>query len=534
MARGCQGPKLSAIIGDDRRVCGAAIHTAVTLLSNWYVPILYGTAYVTSTMETEERPTKLRKLNDGAAEPEQASAGAFVVEAGVLGQASDNALPSDDSKPRESAANVADPIAIEGSLPATVSPEGPSADDQATTLSKSQLKKLRKKQEWEAGRDDRKVKRREKTKERKARKRVARREEEAEAKATGQVVQLKTRKPLRPVHLPVTFVIDCGFDDLMIEKERISLGSQVTRAYSDNSRAPFQAQLVVSSWGGKLKERFETVLSGAYHNWSHVEFLDGDFVEAANAAKDAMGGKNNRKLAGAFQKYALSIPSRAPKAESDPHAAPHAREVVPEEGSKQGANGNGLPSAGPVPSHDPESAQKEIAPSSKMQNDDQPALSADKIDTHEGEVIYLTSDSPYTLDELKPYSTYIIGGLVDKNRHKGICYKTAMEKGIKTAKLPISEYMEMQSRFVLATNHVVEIMVRWLECGDWGKAFMQVMPKRKGGKLRVTGSEEASNADTPQEELVDDEDDIIADCGDGEEVPDAEVGDDTEDEVEQD
>lgn len=102
----------------------------------------------------------------------------------------------------------------------------------------------------------------------------------------------------------------------------------------------------------------------------------------------------------------------------------------------------------------------------------------------QGEVIYLTSDSENTLDRLKPYSTYIIGGLVDKNRHKGICYKNACDRSTRTAKLPIQEYMDMQSRYVLATNHVVEIMIRWLECGDWGEAFMKVMPKRKGASLR--------------------------------------------------
>jgi len=54
--------------------------------------------------------------------------------------------------------------------------------------------------------------------------------------------------------------------------------------------------------------------------------------------------------------------------------------------------------------------------------------------------------------------------------------------------------MEMQSRFVLATNHVHEIMVKWLECGDWGEAFMQVIPKRKGGKLKKDETNEAENA----------------------------------------
>ena len=105
-------------------------------------------------------------------------------------------------------------------------------------------------------------------------------------------------------------------------------------------------------------------------------------------------------------------------------------------------------------------------------------------EARDGEIVYLTSDSPNTLFCLQPYSTYIIGGIVDKNRHKGICYKKATDAGVKTAKLPIGDYMQMNSRFVLATNHVSEIIVRWLECGDWGKAFERVIPKRKGGVLK--------------------------------------------------
>ena len=46
----------------------------------------------------------------------------------------------------------------------------------------------------------------------------------------------------------------------------------------------------------------------------------------------------------------------------------------------------------------------------------------------------------------------------------------------------------MTSRFVLATNHVCEIMLRWLELGAWGEAFMKVMPKRKGGVLKAKRS----------------------------------------------
>jgi tRNA (guanine9-N1)-methyltransferase len=106
-----------------------------------------------------------------------------------------------------------------------------------------------------------------------------------------------------------------------------------------------------------------------------------------------------------------------------------------------------------------------------------------KENEEDGEIVYLSSESDVTLERLKPNSTYIIGGLVDKNRYKGICYKRALDRGIKTAKLPIGEFLHMKSRQVLVTNHVLEIMLKWMEFGDWGKAFMEVLPKRKGGML---------------------------------------------------
>lgn len=60
-------------------------------------------------------------------------------------------------------------------------------------------------------------------------------------------------------------------------------------------------------------------------------------------------------------------------------------------------------------------------------------------------LVYLTADSETVLDDLDPKNIYIIGGLVDRNRFKGITMNKAQEQGIKTAKLPIGEYMKMSS-----------------------------------------------------------------------------------------
>ena len=291
-------------------------------------------------------------------------------------------------------------------------------------MSKNKLKKLLRDQKWEEGREKRKELRKVKAKEKKERKRAAQNThappdfagEKRKASAEPDAPAAKKSKTSKPVQLPVSFVIDCNFDDLMRDNERTSLASQITRSYSENHKAPFKSHLFVSSFGGLLKQRFDTVLAGHHHNWKGVKFLEGDFKAAASEAADMMKTDRKGRLAGAFQK---------PEDDGDAEAT-----------------------------------------------------------STSGETVYLTSDSPETLTELRPYSTYIIGGIVDKNRHKGICYKRAMDGGVRTAKLPIGDYMQMTSRFVLATNHVVEIMLRWLEVGNWAKALVEVIPQRKGGVLK--------------------------------------------------
>jgi hypothetical protein len=47
---------------------------------------------------------------------------------------------------------------------------------------------------------------------------------------------------------------------------------------------------------------------------------------------------------------------------------------------------------------------------------------------------------------------YILGGLVDRNRHKGICYKRALDAGIATARLPITQHMKLHTSAVRRTD----------------------------------------------------------------------------------
>uniref|UniRef100_A0A1D1ZQL9 tRNA (guanine(9)-N(1))-methyltransferase n=1 Tax=Auxenochlorella protothecoides TaxID=3075 RepID=A0A1D1ZQL9_AUXPR len=95
------------------------------------------------------------------------------------------------------------------------------------------------------------------------------------------------------------------------------------------------------------------------------------------------------------------------------------------------------------------------------------------------QLVYLTADSENEIQELDPSKIYIVGGIVDRNRYKNLCAGKAEEEGIATAKLPIGDYVALSSSSVMCTNHVVEIMIRQQELGDWRAAFEAVIPTRK-------------------------------------------------------
>ncbi|KAI8810069.1 guanine-1-methyltransferase-domain-containing protein [Cladochytrium replicatum] len=118
-------------------------------------------------------------------------------------------------------------------------------------------------------------------------------------------------------------------------------------------------------------------------------------------------------------------------------------------------------------------------------------------------LVYLTADSDNVLDDLDEGKVYIIGGIVDRNRHKGLCFKRAQELGIATAQLPLGQHVKMSSRRVLATNHVFEIMARYLAEKDWEKAILAVLPKRKDAKRvdeEIEGEESKAEACSEEEE----------------------------------
>ncbi|KAI4367442.1 hypothetical protein MLD38_023181 [Melastoma candidum] len=117
-------------------------------------------------------------------------------------------------------------------------------------------------------------------------------------------------------------------------------------------------------------------------------------------------------------------------------------------------------------------------------------------------LVYLTADSENVLEVLNPEKYYIVGGIVDRNRWKGITMKKAEEQGIQTAKLPIGTYLKTCSSQVLTVNQVIEILLKFVETGDWKASFFQVIPQRKrcGDNAAEVNGSEAEHDENPKKD----------------------------------
>ena len=98
-------------------------------------------------------------------------------------------------------------------------------------------------------------------------------------------------------------------------------------------------------------------------------------------------------------------------------------------------------------------------------------------------LVYLTADSNTELLSFDNDTTYIVGGLVDHNRLKNITFAKAQEQNIRTAKFPLSKYVQLDSSSVLTVNHVVSLILSFAESGSWQSSIINSIPARKIIKL---------------------------------------------------
>lgn len=82
-------------------------------------------------------------------------------------------------------------------------------------------------------------------------------------------------------------------------------------------------------------------------------------------------------------------------------------------------------------------------------------------------VVYLSADSDTVLTgALDPATVYVVGGIVDRNRHKGLSARVAGELGLATARFPIEEEgVKLSSCTVLTTMHGAYLILdaEWID-----------------------------------------------------------------------
>lgn len=101
--------------------------------------------------------------------------------------------------------------------------------------------------------------------------------------------------------------------------------------------------------------------------------------------------------------------------------------------------------------------------------------------------IYLSADANETLTTVDRTCTYIIGGIVDRNRNKNATREKAETLGINTCRLPIQENIRLASSCVLSCVNgmkcllflVFEILLQYNVDDGWKECIAKSIPIRK-------------------------------------------------------
>nr|XP_008506776.1 PREDICTED: tRNA methyltransferase 10 homolog B isoform X1 [Equus przewalskii] len=105
-------------------------------------------------------------------------------------------------------------------------------------------------------------------------------------------------------------------------------------------------------------------------------------------------------------------------------------------------------------------------------------------------LVYLTPDSEHALEDVDLNKVYILGGLVDESVQKKVTFQKAREHSVKTARLPIQEYMvrcqngKNYHSEILAINQVFDILSTYSETQSWPEALKKGVSSRKGYVLQ--------------------------------------------------
>ncbi|CAD7922370.1 unnamed protein product [Amoebophrya sp. A25] len=263
-------------------------------------------------------------------------------------------------------------------------------------------------------------------------------------------------------------LIDCDWDKLMTEKEVKSLASQLMYSYNKNKTSEAPSHFLLSKCDGRVKESLDRI--GGSDKWPAFwrteecllqKFLQpaAEKSETSSCAASSSALEKNEKdvvveVCKTSEESSVSS-SNAMPSDNTPASTPTEKEAPPAGRSTEGDDDN--------------------ITSSKL-------FSLDSFVLEKEKTVILTADTDDVLTEIDPSVTYVIGGVVDRNRLKNATRQKADFYGVRAQRLPISEFVDSDlGSFskVLTVNHVVEILLHYQATKDWTAALEQVLPKRR-------------------------------------------------------
>ncbi|KDN40845.1 hypothetical protein RSAG8_07863, partial [Rhizoctonia solani AG-8 WAC10335] len=382
-----------------------------------------------------------------------------------------------------------------------VASEPPTGSEAASTLSKSAQKRLAKAERFAQF----KFERRAREKEQKAAKRKEREERIAAGGDPGPSDAKKRRVsregegPIRPFNARI--VIDLGFDEKMTEKEVGSLCSQLAYTYAAHrrTRTPFSS-LLFTGLNGRSRKQLDETNDASYRRWKYTEWWEEDIDGLWNPPPIVTQEPPKEPP----QTGEVPVPVETSNVQPAQTPTEPERTVAPDLALATGSE----PAA-----TDPEPASPAI-PSARLKQrrarkpDATPQV---RSACSRESVVYLSADAEDEILELKEGETYVIGGIVDRNRYKNLCANKARDLNVRSARLPIGRYLaDMPTRKVLTVNQVFDILVHWVTTHNWEEAMQKVMPKRKFNADGKKGKRSHAQVDDEGGEDAGEEDEVPA------------------------
>ncbi|CDS36620.1 RNA guanine 9 methyltransferase [Echinococcus multilocularis] len=282
----------------------------------------------------------------------------------------------------------------------------------------------------------RKEERRGRRKEMKMRRRERR--DAAAASAVAAVGDAPLGAPPPPPRVPMAeskcrtcVVLDCAYDHLMSFKDTCKLAHQISNCYSTNRRLPAPVQLYITGLGSAFKTE--------------------EGIEQSTEPREPM------------EQSTLARLHKVDAQNWDVHLKMEDyRELFPV------------------------SSIVYLCAESSYELPDTFVSDASATAPPDGAVATATDNSCGTTDSTVPVFTaddvYVIGGLVDHNHHQGLCYQQALQRGHRTARLPVERAgVEVEGRRVLALLHVFQALAFVLSGAhpQWHDALRAALPPRK-------------------------------------------------------